>query len=51
MSLVARFVCWREGHKPSGTFTAGPNVRVLSATSTCLRCGKKLTYTPAAPSP
>lgn len=43
--LVNRFICWREGHKPSGTFEAGPNVRVLSVTSTCLRCGKTIKVT------
>ena len=40
MSLVDRFVCRREGHKPTVTITHTTGVTVEKYASTCRRCGK-----------
>lgn len=50
MTLVDRFICRREGHKPSVTLTRTSGLTITSYISTCLRCGKPITM-PVPPDP
>lgn len=38
-SLVDRFICRREGHKPTSTIIAGQQF-IGCYVTTCIRCGK-----------
>ena len=43
MSLVDRFICRREGHKPSVVIDTGKEF-VTSFVAPCLRCGKQIEW-------
>ena len=50
MSLVDRFICRREGHKPAATLTNTSGVTITSYITNCQRCGKVFTVNvPPAP--
>lgn len=51
MTLLDRFVCRREGHKPALKLRATSGLTVRSYFATCIRCGKvvEVTETPDNP--
>lgn len=45
-SLVDRFICRREGHKPSAAIGGTAAAYVTSFISPCVRCGKLAEFLP-----
>jgi hypothetical protein len=49
VTIVDRFICRREGHKPSVVIRESSGLYWTSYITTCLRCGKAYEVTQAAP--
>lgn len=53
VTLIDRFICLREGHKPmvTVTYTPGYVIAIPSYITTCQRCGKAFEVSASLPSP